>query len=173
MERVSTVGGPLAPGLVSYRPAGFFLLRTPTLPAETARLLLADPGPEGDARLWDQAGDPLVRAALTVASADLVDALDRNARGLLTATRRRRLRSGLLRYLTRMSTRATPFGLFAAVSWGEFGAHCAAVIDGAPRPHTRADLGWLLDVIETVEADPAVLPFLRLTANPLAYAVGE
>ncbi|HEY2059528.1 MAG TPA: lantibiotic dehydratase [Amycolatopsis sp.] len=166
---VAAAGGPLPP--LSYRPAGFFLLRAPVLPADTARRLLSGEGE--DARLWDQVGDPLVRSALTVASADLVDALDRNARGEVAATRQRRLRSGLLRYLTRMSTRATPFGLFAAVSWGEFGAQCAAVIDGPPRRHTRADLGWLLDVIEAVEADPAVLPFLRLTANPLAYPVGE
>ncbi|HEY3709930.1 MAG TPA: lantibiotic dehydratase [Amycolatopsis sp.] len=171
METVTTAGGPLPPGPLSYRPAGFFLLRAPALPADTARRLLS--GADDEARLWDQVGDPLVRAALTVASADLVDALDRNARGQVAATRQRRLRSGLLRYLVRMSTRATPFGLFAAVSWGEFSEHCAAVIDGAPKRHTRADLGWLLDVIEAVEADPAVLPFLRLTANPLAYPVGE
>ncbi|WP_328609081.1 lantibiotic dehydratase [Amycolatopsis sp. NBC_00345] len=143
------------------------------MPAETARRLFSDPGSGDEARLWDQVGDPLVRAALTVASADLVDALDRNAQGQVAATRRRRLRSGLLRYLIRMSTRATPFGLFAAVSWGEFGDHCTAVIDGGLKRHTRADLGWLLDVIEAVESDAAVLPFLRLTANPLAYLVGE
>ena len=82
-----------------YEPVGPVLVRAPVLPVE-AYLGLAPGAPP----------DPLVRTALAVGSR-------RPARRSSTAPTRQpsAARATLLRYLIRMSTRPTPYGLFAAV----------------------------------------------------------
>lgn len=101
-----------------------------------------------------------------MASPALAESLDR-----ADDTRAGRRRSGLLRYLTRMSTRPTPFGLFSGVAWGTVTDRCAVRLSGPPTRRTRTDLGWLLSVVES--AEPALLPWLTLTVNPLAHIVGD
>ncbi|WP_088801361.1 MULTISPECIES: lantibiotic dehydratase [unclassified Streptomyces] len=155
-----------------YEPAGFFLLRSPTLPVRTYLDVTADPDRTTEA-LLDLARRPDVERALLVASEDLVGSLDRL--DSLSEKRARRLHSRLLRYVTRMATRPTPFGAFSGVAMGEFGAESLARL-GGPQDHhvrVRTDMGWLLSLIESVEEDPALLRQLRLVLNPMAHVVGD
>ena len=98
-----------------HRTAGFFVIRTPLLPFETL-LDWASAGPDEGAllaHLRALAGRPEIAEALAVASADLGAALaGKPSRKVLLA---------LARYLTRMSSRPTPFGLFAGCSVGTIG----------------------------------------------------
>ncbi|MGW9493769.1 lantibiotic dehydratase [Streptomyces prasinus] len=156
----------------SYEPAGFFLLRAPVLPARTFLDLTEDPARTPGA-LVERARRPDVARALLVASEDLAGSLDRLDE--LPEKRVRRLRSGLLRYLTRMATRPTPFGAFSGVAMGEFGAATTARL-GQPedhRLHVRADMGWLLALIEKLEEDADLLRRLHLVLNPTAARAGD
>ncbi|MGW7050450.1 lantibiotic dehydratase [Streptomyces sp. NPDC054887] len=156
----------------SYEPAGFFLLRSPVLPARAFLDLTEDPARTPQA-LVDLARRPDVARALLVASEDLAGSLDRLDD--LTEKRLRRLRSGLLRYLTRMATRPTPFGAFSGVAMGEFGAATTARL-GRPEDHrlrVRADMGWLLALIEKLEEDADLLSQLHLVLNPTAARAGD
>ncbi|MCO1577312.1 lantibiotic dehydratase [Crossiella sp. SN42] len=163
-----------------YRVSEFYLIRTPALPAETFRELLAGEGDderrraEALARLRALAQTPLVRRALAVASNDLVDALDRlDADG--GGKKSKRVHSRLLRYLTRMSTRPTPFGAFSGIALGEFAERTTLEL-GAPAVHrgrVRADMGWLLALIKDLEQDPALRPHLRLVRNAGAHLRGD
>ncbi|MFI7465987.1 lantibiotic dehydratase [Nonomuraea sp. NPDC049646] len=142
-----------------YAPMDWALVRAPLLPVDAAGRAgePADPG-----RLLP--GDPAVVAAVQVASGDLAAALARTAPGHPKAPRVGRK---LLRYLIRMSTRPTPFGLFAGVAlagWGD----CTdlALAKQEPRTRTRPDLGWLTDLVAHLEADPGVRARLRLVADP-------
>lgn len=112
-----------------YDPVGFFLLRTPALPVETIASITgadtadtavddADRRSRTRERLRALARRPDVHRALTVASADLVAALTRlDDDPDATAKKTRRAYSRLLRYLTRMATRPTPFGCFSSRGW--------------------------------------------------------
>jgi hypothetical protein len=95
-----------------HRNTGFFILRTPLLPFDTL-LDWADAGPDDDAliaHLRALAERPEINEALTLATADLGTALkEKPSRKVLLA---------LARYVTRMSSRSTPFGLFAGCSVG-------------------------------------------------------
>jgi thiopeptide-type bacteriocin biosynthesis protein len=154
----------------TYRAAGYFVLRAPALPADTVVRILADTTTESvHERLRQVAAEPAVRQALAMASPDLAEALDRADH--VDSARSARRRSGVLRYVTRMSTRPTPFGLFAGVAWGTVTDRCAVHLAGPPRRRTRTDLGWLLAVVES--AEPALLPSLTLTVNPLVHVVGD
>jgi hypothetical protein len=96
-----------------------------------------DPAPWGDldaiARLWS--GDAL-REAVLLASPVLAAQVDKLLSSSGAATppkKRKRLHKGLMKYALRLSTRCTPFGMFAGVA-------VLAVGDGQPvlgTSHTR------------------------------------
>ncbi|SES47304.1 thiopeptide-type bacteriocin biosynthesis domain-containing protein [Streptomyces sp. yr375] len=155
-----------------YEPAGFFLLRSPVLPVDTYLDIMADPARTPQA-LVDFVGRPDIARALLIASEDLTGGLDRL--DSLSEKRTRRLHSRLLRYATRMATRPTPFGAFSGVAMGTFGPGSEARL-GRPQEHrvrVRADMGWLLALIERLETDPALLRQLHLVLNPMAHLAGD
>ncbi|KOT84737.1 hypothetical protein ADK70_22620 [Streptomyces rimosus subsp. pseudoverticillatus] len=152
-------------------------MRAPALPFEVFESLTACGSVEQvRSRLRKLARDPRIVHALEVAGSDLVEGLRRLDEDP-GATGRRTVRAyaGLFRYVTRMATRATPFGAFAGVALGEFGtataARLGAVALGFER--VRPDMGWLMHWVKQLEEDPSVLPELRLTANDTAYYAGE
>lgn len=155
-----------------YEAAGFFLLRTPALATETFRHLMDEPERTAE-RLVELAKDTEVRRALLVASPDLVAALDR-----LESTegkKAERIRSRLLRYLIRMTTRPTPFGAFSGVAIGRFGPSTTAHL-GSPaiaRTRARADMGWLLALIKKIEENAELLPSLQVVVNATLHRVGD
>ncbi|GAA2794802.1 lantibiotic dehydratase [Crossiella cryophila] len=165
-----------------YEPADFFLLRAPALPAGVFQDLLAtsteDPEQaraEVRQRLHALAAQPAVRRALTIASGDLVDALDRAGESAPAGKRARRLHSRLLRYLIRMTTRPTPFGAFSGVAVGEFGPETTACLgESALRDNRiRADMAWLLTLIKQLESDEQLRPHLRVVLNSSVHRSGD
>ena len=139
-----------------YRPLGSVMVRAPLLPVE-AYLELADPE-----RLRAIVADARVRRALAVGSTSLLAALDRSQQSPPTRRDAERMRTKLLRYLIRMSTRPTPFGLFAGValtSWGTSSTLRIRATDATSR--MRPDTAWLMKLVGEAEADLAIRRRLR------------
>lgn len=172
----------------TYRAAGFFLLRAPILPLEEFATVTADrAGPglipdrlarlrdQGRARLRELADHPRVAQALHVASPSLTAAITRP--GFASAMDRKadRAYSSLLRYVARMSSRPTPYGLFSGVGVGTFEPTTTLRLAADPvaGTRTRSDVGWLLALIKKIESDPDVVAQLRVTVNPLLYRAGD
>jgi thiopeptide-type bacteriocin biosynthesis protein len=164
-----------------FQPAAFFLVRTPLLPAATFLQLTtpqrAEDGPISEQALRKQRGlcqqellqrarDPFIQQALAVASPSLLAGIAR-LRPDDDSRRTRRVFSRLLRYLTRMSTRPTPFGLFSGVAMGQFGKRpllqMASPVLKALR--TRPDMSWVLALIQYIEQEKAFLPDLHVVTN--------
>ncbi|MGR4877866.1 lantibiotic dehydratase [Streptomyces sp. LARHCF249] len=142
-----------------YEPLGWVLLRAPLVPADvrpSARPAVSDS--------FAIPPDPLLDLAIRVASPDLAAALERT--GPLDRPAPRLARK-LRRYAIRMSTRPTPFGLFAGVGLAQWApATDVAITPAASRTHTRADMGWVHDLAEQIRSDPDIGPCLRLMATP-------
>jgi hypothetical protein len=112
--------------------------------------------------------EPAVRAALAVGSEHLFAALERTDR---STSDEPRLRRKLLRYLIRMATRPTPYGLFADAGLIGWGPATDIALEARPlRTRTRPDMGWLLDLVVKLEREPEVRRHLQLFANPLALS---
>lgn len=81
----------------------------------------------------------------------------------------------LSRYLTRMSTRPTPFGLFATHSLGRIGEHTRLILapDEPCRRRTRLDMEYLAGLAAAIEADPVMRLSLRYRPNNTLYPAGE
>ncbi|WP_455362183.1 lantibiotic dehydratase [Streptomyces sp. SYSU K21746] len=189
--RPSPAGGTL------YRPADFYLLRTPLLPVQEFLALGAsgnsdeDAAPDGRSEgeparlarlrregrklLRQAAARPRIAQALHIGSASVTAGLGRLAADPEDDKRARRAYSTLLRYVTRMATRPTPYGLFAGVTTGLFTEDAGLALgrDPVARTRTRADLGWLLALLKETESDPAVRAQLPVTVNPGLYRVGD
>ncbi|GAB4509981.1 MAG: lantibiotic dehydratase [Haliangiales bacterium] len=119
---------------------------------------------------------PVVSEALFVASPGLADSLARWQREPESA-RGQKIERALVRYVARMATRATPFGLFSGVS-------CARVSDDADEPtqlslsptgdyqrSTRLDNDYLFALASALRRDPAIRRSLRWKPNSSIYEI--
>jgi len=170
--------------------ADFFVLRSPSLPLDslTPRGLS-----EREAEAVEPSGIRLerdrealrqilrelisraaVREAVALASPDLAARLGAWLEGTLEGAAARNMERALLRYLSRMSHRATPFGLFAGVSKGTWGA--SSCLDLAPwlacRKAARLDWGVLEALVDRLERDPEVRSRVRYRPNSSLHALG-
>jgi len=151
--------------LSRYEPLDFFVLRAPLLSVDFYRHLKPDlMGSLHQCALLASEGD--IRRALAAGSLTLLDAVSHSHRD---ESRRRKVHSKLLRYLIRMSSRPTPFGLFAGVALGQWGDETDVQIRATPRrQRTRPDMAWLMNVVTRLESVPAIRRHLRFVANPSA-----
>ncbi|MEV8534866.1 lantibiotic dehydratase [Streptomyces sp. NPDC051211] len=159
-----------------YDALDFHLLRAPALPVDVWRDALADPDPaRTHTRLVAMADDPRVRHGLVAAGSGLLDGLAKTDGMNAGVKDARRVRSSALRYLTRMSTRPTPFGAFSGVAVGTFGDTTTTRLGdtAVAFARVRTDMGWLLALVQRLEGEQEVLEQLDVAMNALAYQVGD
>lgn len=157
-----------------FRAADSVMFRAPLLPLDAyldlsygPRSSTADQMRAGRAVVSEPLADPRIRLAIAVGSRSLLAALDRAA---ASGQPDRQAESKLLRYLIRMATRPTPYGLFAGVGLASFGERTELLLsDEQPRRRARPDMAWLLQLVARLESKPEVRDRLRLATNPAAY----
>ncbi|KLO41205.1 lantibiotic dehydratase [Mycobacterium nebraskense] len=140
-------------------PSGFFVMRAPLLPLNELDCLRAD------SDYWRSLiVRPEVREALHLASPGLM-------RCLAAGDPDERVIASVTAYLTRMCTRATPFGLFAGCSLGEVRDTTALVVDGPEgvSRHSRPDTEVLAALVERLLADPSTRPAMMVEPNSSRY----
>src|SRR5215216_930184 len=144
-----------------YEPLEWVLVRSPLLPVERYAELWS--GTDSEAGLPQAVRDPVVRRAIAVASPSLFERLGRPPS---SPSALRRWRLAVLRYLIRMSTRPTPYGLNAAVSLAGWGAKTDLELGSGEVVRARLDMGLLDAVIGELESRPEVVRQLRLETHP-------
>ncbi|WP_055403127.1 MULTISPECIES: lantibiotic dehydratase [unclassified Mycobacterium] len=146
----------------ALKPSGFFVMRAPLLPLEELDRLRAD------STYWRSlVARPEIREALHLASPGLT-------RRLVAGDPDARVIASVTAYLTRMCTRATPFGLFAGCSLGKVSPEpgaTALVVDGPEgvSRHSRPDTEVLAALVERLLADPATRPSMKVEPNSSRY----
>lgn len=167
---------------LNVAPSGFFLMRSPLLPAaallEWSGALAASGAPLRSLpaaaavdraallmRLRSVAERPEVREALLLASAELDAAVERWL-GEGGAAPDEKLVQSLVRYLARMASRATPYGFFAGVTLGRL-AYSTSLAVAPPegcRKSLSIDWHYLVRIASRLERDPAIRE--ELTYHP-------
>ena len=168
-----------------HRPTGGFVLRTPLLPRDELERWsdgLAVPAAGDDAvaiaaaldadravlraRLAELVARPAVREAIFVASPVLEASIDAWLASPTSEAGQKTERS-LVRYVSRMAARPTPFGLFAGNTVGALGETTTlelAARDGYRR-YSRIDGDYLSKLTDALVADRAVRPRLPFHPN--------
>lgn len=179
---------------MSHRPAcqtaAFFVLRSPGLPLDGLYRISDSQRGAGipEAPADGLVGGPgglvqiirrlvqreAVREALALASPDLASRLGAWMAGTMEVPAARKLERALLKYLGRMSHRATPFGLFAGVSLGawEPESHLSVGAWQACPKALRLDWGILESLVDRLEEKPAIRAGITYRPNSSLYARG-
>ncbi|KXG76302.1 lantibiotic dehydratase [Thermotalea metallivorans] len=165
-----------------FQPLDFAMLRTPVLPAEAYQKMFTvsrekdsdTQCADTEAILFEMSGDPFIREAIAVSSQSLLEALNR-WETTEDSRKQEQTLSSFLKYMIRMSTRTTPFGLFSGVALARFSDKTDVEIEGFVhhRKRARPDMEWLMAVMKKFERRKEVLEKLKVTANTMMMYVGN
>lgn len=173
----------------TYEPGDWFTFRMPLLPFSAFTSALTDlglpmtgsepaDGSESVRAMATWCAHPLIGPALWAASPALMEAASSLTSDDPAGAKKkkvRRVRSGLLRYIIRMSTRSIPFGLFAGVGVGRFG-HEAQFIFGdeiVGGIRLKPDTAWLASMLETARQDHRIRADEVLRSHPAMLVAGD
>lgn len=154
-----------------YTSADFFMLRVPLYPIET--FYESNKTSDYLAAIKEYARDEKVREAIHISSPSLYEALP-NLEGDPTSRKTKQALSSFVRFLLRMCTRATPYGLFAGVALGSFTDKTNVSLKDSHfhQKRTRPDMEWLLAIIQRIEQRLDVVKQLKVQRNHASVQVG-
>lgn len=84
-----------------------------------------------------------------------------------------RLTISLYKYFSRMQTRCTPFGLFAACGVGKWGNASTILLSDNLIRHTRLDMNYLCDFVQFINSDKDIMPLLHFHPNNSIYKIAD
>lgn len=158
-----------------YTPFDTYCLRTPMLSLEFFDNLI-DADEISDALLKEKFQHPLVAEAIYLASPELYQQLIKWSMGEIKDLKKsNRLKSSLLKYITRMATRCTPFGLFAALGTGNLANETKIKMEPFQnfRKHTQFDMEFLVAFGNSLVNKPHIRNQLLFFPNSSLYSIGK
>lgn len=152
-----------------------FVFRTPYIPfqefIENLQKL------DADESYWKEfLCSPSLQEPIFLASPVLHEEIGKFLEGKITSPKAiDKLKMSVLRYYVRMSTRCTPFGLFAGFSVGAFGNEIHICINDtkAYKRATRLDMHYLCSLAQTISKIKIFSGSLKYYPNNSIYRVGE
>jgi thiopeptide-type bacteriocin biosynthesis protein len=143
-----------------------FIFRTPQLPLNPKGLSTAE--------LFEFTQQAFFKEAIYIASPVLYDELLKwHNQELKGEKELEKLITSLYKYYTRMQSRCTPYGLFAACGSGTWKEENKISLSDKEKRHTRLDMNYLCALAQQLNTHPVLLPRLRFYPNNSAYIVGE
>lgn len=122
--------------------------------------------------------DAFVKEAIRLASPELCKQLDKWASGVVTLTEEKAvvLELSFLKYIARMSSRCTPFGLFAGCSVGSLDTADTHITIKPIAEHTRFtqfDMQYWIAMLQDMAKRKKVAARLRYFPNSSIYEIGD
>ena len=118
--------------------------------------------------------DPSVQEAIYIASPVLYTELQKYLAGTITnADEIQRIESSLYRYINRMSSRCTPFGLFAGCSMGKISGDKTHLVLRDNNRYTRLDMYFLCALSQELSKRSGIKENIRYYPNTTLYQIGK
>ncbi|MFE9242014.1 lantibiotic dehydratase [Nocardiopsis sp. NPDC006938] len=118
--------------------------------------------------------DAVLREAIEISSPPLARTLDQILEGVDPPPRKiRRVARSLVRYLLRMRSRSTPFGVLAGVGQATIGSDAFVRWGDEHQKIASVDLAWLSSWVRGYETRPDVLVHLQVVVNNLCRVRGH
>lgn len=152
-----------------FRPFDRFIYRLPAFPLTYLRNIL-----EGKKSMSACFSDNRVKEAIYIGSFDLYKELEKLfSSKVKNEDRKNGIEISFMKYLSRMSTRCTPFGLFATCSIGNIGEVTQISLDNEISRCTRLDMYYLCALVQTILSLPDVKREILYFPNNTLYKVGK
>ncbi len=158
-----------------YKAFDSYCLRTPILPFQFFEELTARSSVSDDI-FFEKLQNPFIQEALYLASPELYLQLQKWKTAEIKEQKKiKRLRYALLKYLSRMATRCTPFGLFAGCSTGVIAKTTALEPLSWDRytKTTRWDMHFLALLAVHLVQQPSIKKQLHYYPNSTLYLIGD
>ena len=159
----------------TYSPFPNFILRTPFSPMEVIRQLASKENVD-ESELKVICKSLAIQEALFLASPSFYyETLKWLENKLPNRKEEEKVIQGVLRYLARMCTRCTPFGLFAGITTGSIGEKTEIMLS----PHKednlyiRLDMNYICALAKDLSEIKAIKERLRFFPNSSLYVLGE
>ena len=155
--------------MTQYRLFSQFVLRTPTLP-----LIDKENGIKKEEDLKFYLEDPKFQEALLLASPNLYNKLfDYLNNELKREKDKKTLPYSLLQYISRMTSRCTPFGLFAGVSIGSFNGETNLLRSAYDsfKKMTRLDMNYLCTLASDLVRNESIKKQIKFYRNTSLYQI--
>lgn len=155
-----------------FESSDYFMVRTPLLPISQYFDYISKDSTASIIK--ELALLPHVKEAIAVSSPTLYKSLNK-LDGDINTKKTRNAVSSVMKFLIRMSTRPTPFGLFSGFSSGYFKEKTTGNI-GEIRDHkkrARPDMEWLLGIVGLAENSYEIMKDIKVKKNDSAYIIGQ
>jgi hypothetical protein len=160
---------------IYYQNFSSFILRSPLFSFDFLKPLISGTS-TSEETLMEICRLPEVDEALFLASPDLHSQMIQWFEGSLTdEKKRKKLHYGLMKYLLRMASRPTPFGLFAGFSIGKWDkeGHVELPERSLYERHTRMDMNYLCALAQDLAKHPIIKENILFYPNSSIYTVGD
>lgn len=150
-----------------------YVLRTPLFPLSTYLKVIENYSSEKAAELYK---NPVVKEAIHLASPELKKQLDKwfLETSSLSNEKKEALKLTFLKYIARMSSRCTPFGLFAGCSVGKLDSETNITIESLDqhKRFTQFDMQYWVAMLQNVAKRDEVALHLKYYPNSSIYEMG-
>lgn len=148
-----------------------FVIRTPLKRSENYKSIYKLK--KNRSLLADTLKDPYLREAIAVASIDLNESLEQYD---ISEKLSLKALESLEKYINRITTRTTPFGLFSTVSSGFFGEESHIALSSDLRSYKKCctiDMEWFCSLLKLLEQDKDILFNVKIIFNRQCYISGS
>ena len=159
---------------ISYRHFDKYVLRSTALGMDVLMELLKE-GTDFDAELKKIFQRPGISEAIYLASPVLYNEILKWLDGVLTDERAASIRTSLLKYITRLCTRCTPFGLFAGCALGKFDNQTEIKLNSfsSYQRQSTLDNNVIIGISRWLSNHPEVYPELLFYPNSTLYVLHD
>jgi len=153
-----------------FKPFSSLIIRSPQLPFDNLNNLLTDR--RNAIGLFEQ---DFIKEAIYIASPVLFQQLMKLSRGeIVDRNKKERIENSFIRYLIRMSTKCTPFGLFSCCLTAQIKSESSFVeIVEPPAFSTRLDTSLLYSLYDKLIQQREIKEELFFYPNPTIYRIGN
>ncbi|MEP7143443.1 MAG: lantibiotic dehydratase [Ferruginibacter sp.] len=154
----------------------FYLIRTPLLPLNLLEQFNELPHAGLNKRLKTIFAQPYLQEAIYIASPELFQEFQKWLQGyLLDEKEVDKLVISIYKYLLRMCSRCTPYGLFAGCAVGEFGeiSRVRLAHPDQHKKHCRLDMNYVAELAAMINGLPEVQSQLCFHPNNSLYKIGN
>ncbi|MFD2563786.1 lantibiotic dehydratase family protein [Aquimarina rubra] len=160
---------------MSYKNFPKYVLRTPLFPFSFYKDLTHNVVIEED-QLKQICTNEIIKEAIFLASPSLHQEFEKWLKGdIKEKTASDRMMYSVLKYISRMSSRCTPFGLFAGTAVGQFSDTTTIQLSDKSKNdrHTRLDMNYLVALSQDIVKDKNVRNQLLFYPNTSIYKAGK